>query len=194
MAGDRQALAALLEAAGVELHAEVAGRIGPAYRRLLDADDVLQVTFLEAFLHIHRFVPEGPRAFHAWLRRIAENNLRDAIKELDRDKRPPPRQHVQAVTSETSYVALVERLAVAQTTASQVLARSELQSGVDAALRRLPPDYETALRLYELDGLTGEEVAQRMGRSHGAVRMLLARARECLAEALRSDPLFLSRA
>jgi RNA polymerase sigma factor (sigma-70 family) len=57
---------------------------------------------------------------------------------------------------------------------------------VDEALRKLPADYEQVLRLYELDGLSAPEVGQRMGRSHGAVRMLLARARECLGHTLGS--------
>ncbi len=192
--GDRQALATLLEGVGVSLHAEIASRIGPPYRSLFDADDILQVTFLEAFLRIGCFVPSGPGAFQAWMRRIAENNLRDAIKELERDKRPPPGRQVRSAINDESYVALVERLAVTTTTASRLLARSEMQAGVAAALRRLPADYETALRLYELEGLSGEEVAQEMRRSHGAVRMLLARARESLAESLSGDSLFFSRA
>lgn len=194
VAGDRQALASLLEEAGVRMHAELANRIGATYRGLFDAEDILQVTFLEAFLRIRDFVPAGANSFRAWLRRIAENNLRDAIKALERDKRPPPGRRARCDDNDASYVALIERLAVTTTTASRPLVQSELQAGVDAALRQLPPDYETALRLYELEGLSGEEVAQRMGRSHGAVRMLLARARESLSAALSADPLFCSRA
>lgn len=194
VAGDREALTTLLEAVGVGLHAEVAAGINPAYRSFFDADDILQVTFLEAFLRIRDFVPSGLASFRAWLRRIAENNVRDAVKELERDKRPPPGRRAQVAPGDVSYVALIERLAVTTTTASRPLVQSELQAGVDAALRRLPPDYEMALRLYELKGLSGEEVAEKMNRSHGAVRMLLARARESLADALKGDPLFYSRA
>jgi len=190
VAGDESALVQLLEDASLALHAEMQHSIGSAYRSAVDADDIVQVTCLEAFLRIRSFVPQGPGSFSAWLRRIAENNVRDAIKELQRDKRPPPGRRAEAPVGDESYVALVKQLAGTTTTPSRACARDELRQGVDAALRQLPPDYEQALRLYELEGLSGQEVAERMGRRHGAVRMLLARARERLAEILSTSPQF----
>jgi RNA polymerase sigma-70 factor (ECF subfamily) len=195
VAGDEAALSTLLEQSGLELQSQLQHRIGPQYRGQFDADDILQVTFLEAFLRIGSLAPGGPGAFTAWLRRIADNNLRDAIRLLERDKRPSPGKRVGAAGRDASYVSLIEQIAAASNTASRACAREELRSGVDAALRQLPTDYETVLRLYELEGLSGQEVAERMGRSHGAVRMLLARAREQLVEVLGSDSrFFLSRA
>lgn len=188
--GDESALAALLEEAGLQLHADLQHKIGAKYRSLVDADDIMQVTCLEAFLRIRSFVPGGAGSFAAWLRRIGENNLLDAIRELERDKRPPPGRRAAPPPGDASYVALIERVAMTTTTASRVFARDEVRSSVDAALQQLPPDYERALRLYELEGLSGEEVAERMGRSHGAARMLLARAREALAELLGSPSRF----
>lgn len=54
---------------------------------MLSIEDVMQVTYIEVFLHIHEFQPRGDGAFHAWLRRIAENNLRDARNTIDADER-----------------------------------------------------------------------------------------------------------
>ena len=190
--GDEKALVRLLECNAQELQAQVAARIGTKYRGLFDADDILQVTFLEAFLRIQSLVPGAPGSFAAWLRRIADNNLLDAVRELERDKRPSPGKRVEMAGQDESYVALVEHLAATSNTASRACATEELRQGVDAALSRLPAEYEQALRLFELEGLSGEEVAKRMGRSPGAVRMLLARARERLAEILGSDSRFFS--
>lgn len=194
VAGDEAALLALLEEASPPLHAEIAGRIDPKYRSMVDSDDILQVTCLEAFLRIRAFVPAGMGSFVAWLHRIAENNLCDAIKELERDKRPPVRRRLDLPAGDDSYVALVDGLAATTTTPSRVCARDELRQGVEAAMRQLPPDYEQVLRLYELEGLSGEEVAERMGRRHGAVRMMVTRARARLGEILSSSSLFASRA
>ena len=191
--GDEKALSILLERAGLELQAQIEMRMGTRYRGQFDADDVLQVTFLEAFLRIHSLDVRGPGSFTAWLRRIADNNLLDAIREVERDKRSPPGRRVEFTGRDESYVALVEQIAAATSTASRICARHELQQGVDAALRELPSEYETALRLFELEGLSGEEVAKKMDRSHGAVRMLLARARARLAEVLGSDSRFFSK-
>ncbi len=182
----------LLDGVSVQLHGEIDRKIGARYRGIVEADDILQVTCLEVFLRIRVFTP-SPGGFLAWLRRVAENNLRDAIKELERDRRPPPGKRIQRPDSDESYVALVERLHATTTTASRVYARQELRQNLDAVLKQLPPDYETALRLYELEGLSGAEVAEQMGRKHGAVRMLLARARERLAELLVNDARFFSR-
>jgi len=190
--GDEKALVILLERSALELQYQLAARIGAKYRGLFDADDILQVTFLEAFLRIQSLVPGGPGSFAAWLRRIADNNLLDAVRELERDKRPSPGKRVEMAGQNGSYVALVEQLAATSNTASRACATEELRRGVDAALTRLPAEYEQALRLFELEGLSGEEVAARMGRSRGAVRMLLARARERLAEVLGSDSRFFS--
>lgn len=182
--GDEGALAVLLERVGVQFHAELEARIGAPYRGLVGGDDILQVTFLEAFLRIRTFVPGGSGSFVAWLRRIADNNLRDAIRELEREKRPPPGKRVTAGADDDSYVSLLERIAGTATTVSRAAGRRELKELLNDALRKLPGDYEEALRLYELGGLSAPEVAERMGRSHGAVRMLLARARDRLREIL----------
>jgi RNA polymerase sigma-70 factor (ECF subfamily) len=123
----------------------------------------------------------------AWLRRISANNLSDAIRELERDKRPSPARRVSVPASEDSYAGLLDRLAGTTTTVTRAAGRGELKQLLDTTLKKLPPVYEQVLRLYELEELSGPEVAERMNRSHGAVRMLVARARECLAELLGSE-------
>ncbi len=189
--GDEAALSELLEHVGIQLHAELQARIGAPYRGLIAAEDVLQVTFLEAFLRIRSFVPAAPGSFLSWLRRISDNNLRDAIRLLDREKRPSPLRRAAPGPADDSYTMLLDGIPGADTTVSRAAGRAELKSIIDDALRKLPPDYEQVLRLYELGGLSAPEVADRMGRSHGAVRMLLARARECLGEVLGSQSRYL---
>jgi len=185
--GDEAALCLLLEQVGVQLHAELESRLGAKYRSTVDASDIVQATFLEAFLRIRSFVPREPGSFLSWLRRISDNNLRDAIRELERDKRPPPKKRITAGSGDESYAEFFESIAGTATTISRAAGRNEFKGLIDTAMRRLPRDYEQVLRLYELEGLSAPEVAERMGRSHGAVRMLLARARDCLAEILGSE-------
>lgn len=189
--GDEAALCDLLERVGLTIQSEITRKIGPQYNGTVEADDIMQVTCLEAFLRIRQFAPTGANAFVAWLRRIAENNLRDAIRELERDKRPSPGKRVRA-GGDDSYVELIERIAASSATASRAVARDEAKGAVQRALEQLPPDYALAVRLYDLDGLSGPEVAERMGRSHGAVRMMLARARERLAEVMGAESKYFS--
>jgi len=194
VAGDEQALMRLLEEQGRSLLPEIDRQIGARHRAIIAAEDVFQISCMDAFLRIGAFQPRGPGSFSAWLRRIASNNLQDAIKELDREKRSPPGVRVEAHSEDESYLGLVENMALTTTTPSRALARGELRAGVELALSRLPREYEEALRLYEIAGLSGAEVAERMGKSHGAVRILLARARQRLGELLLENPQLFSRA
>lgn len=189
--GDETALVTLLEDICVSLHVELEASIGSRYRGLVSADDVLQVTCLEAFLRIRSFEPRNNSSFAAWIRRISENNLKDAIRELEREKRPSPSRRVTTPAGEESYALLIEQLEGKATTVGRAVARKELRQVVDDALRKLPSDYERVLRLYELEGLSAPEVAERMNRSHGAIRMMLSRARECLGELLGNESKYL---
>jgi RNA polymerase sigma-70 factor (ECF subfamily) len=57
------------------------------------------------------------------------------------------------------------------------------------ALAELPADYRDVIVIRHIEGLPFEEVAQRMGRSAGAVRMLWLRALKRLREVLESRTL-----
>lgn len=189
VAGDRAALSELLRDVGPLVRQRIAPKISKVWQSVLEPDDVMQVTYLEAVLSIGSFNPAGPGAFAAWLTRLAENNLLDAIKELERAKRPDPRRRVRP-TGEESYVALVELIGATTTTPSRQAARTELKSYIEQALVKLPADYAAVIRLYDLDGLPMQEVAERLKRSPGAVFMLLARARDRLKHVLGTESMF----
>ncbi|MDX9912563.1 MAG: RNA polymerase sigma factor [Phycisphaerales bacterium] len=190
--GEREAIASLLALHGPTVRSRLFGQIGSVWQSVLEIDDVLQVTYLEAFLQISRFEPRGEGAFLAWLTHIAENNLRDAIRGLERAKRPDPRRQVRQAVSDESYVEMIEILGMTTTTPSRVAARGEAAGALEIALRRLPPDYEKTVRMYDLECRSIEDVAEALGRRPGAVYMLRARAHERLRDILGSEGKFLS--
>jgi len=189
IAGDRKSFELLLAEVGSEVRNTLS--ITEKWRSVLDADDVMQVTYMEAFMRVGRFSGDDVGAFRAWLRQIAQNNLRDAIKGLERDKRPPPGKRVQPA-ADKSYVALYDLVGTISGTPSKVAAANEIQSCIEAALAKLPPDYAKVIRLFDLEGLSGPEVGKAIGRSRGAAFMLLARAREKLADVIGSESQFFS--
>lgn len=168
-------------------------RIGPAYRSLLDPEDVIQVTYLEAFLRIEQLVAADERAFAGWLTRIADNNLRDAIRGLESDKRPAPSRRVN-VASRDSVASLLDVLGVTTTTPSRGAARSESKELLEEALQRLPPDYAAVIRMYDLQRMNAVEIAKQLGRRRGNVHMLRARGLAWLREMLGSGSRFFSKA
>ncbi len=187
-AGDAEALHQLLDQYGPRVRSEL--RVARRWQSAVDVDDVMQVTYLEAFLAIRLFQPAGPDSFLKWLRRMAENNLRDAVRELERDKRPPRERQVTLPAGEDSYVALLELCGAATTTPSREAARHEARDLLEAALRRLPPDYEQVIRLYSLEGRPASDVASAMNRSVGAIHLLRLRAFERLRSVLGSGSVF----
>jgi len=192
LAGDAEALEEMLVRSEVPLRTALAGEIPAAFRSAFDVDDVIQVTFIEAFLRIRQFTPRGPGSFTAWLTRLARNNLRDAIKWLRRDKRLPRERQVTHRASHDSHVGLLETLQLSSTTPSRVCAREESKCLLETALSGLPPDYENVVRLMDLDRQTAPQAAKAMGRSVGAVYMLRTRAHALLLEFLGNSGKFFS--
>ena len=185
-AGDRDALSALLARHGPTVRQSIATDISPGFRRLVDEDDVMQVTYLEAFLRVRELRTNHVEGFTAWLRQIARNNVKDAVKELTRAKRPDPRrQHVDGASDESAQ-ALFELVGMDSATASRIVRSDERKSFLDGALQQLPADYRRVLQEYDLNGTAIEEVASQMGRSQGAIFMLRARALARLREVLPS--------
>ncbi|HUN80078.1 MAG TPA: sigma-70 family RNA polymerase sigma factor [Phycisphaerae bacterium] len=183
--GDMEALTELLSRHGPRV--EEALRIGKLWQNSIDPGDVMQVSYLEAFLQIGQFRPEKAASFEAWLRRIAENNLRDAIRGLERQKQPPPSQRIrtQGPTGD-SFSGLFDLLVAHSSTPSRTLRREEVRDLIQAAVARLPDDYSRVVRMYDLEGQPIEEVATALQRSPGAIHMLRARAHDRLGELLET--------
>lgn len=188
VAGDAEALSALLREHGPAV--ERALRVDPLWQSSLEAADVMQVTYLEAFFQISSFNVDGDATFATWLRRIAENNLKDAIRGLNRQKRPPARNRINVPNHADSMIGLFDLLGVVSATPSRQVGRQELVSLLEDAIAALPEDYARVIRMYDIEGSPIAEVAAAMGRSTGAVHMLRARAHDQLREKLGASSIF----
>ncbi len=188
--GDRDALGMLLEQIAPQLAKKLDGAIGRQWQSVLDVEDVMQVTFMEAFLQIGQLRQHDQRSMVAWVTRIAEHNLHDAIRGLQADKRPQPARRVQAAESPNSWETLLGQIGGTGTTPSRAAERHEIADLVGAAIARLPADYAKVIRLHAQEGHPALEVGRAMGRSRGAVHMLRARAVDRLREELGSASKF----
>ncbi len=188
--GDDHALCELLRDLDADLRYHVTRAIGTRHRHVIEVEDVMQVTYLEAFLRIRLFHHSGERGFRAWLWQVAGNNVRDAIRVVDAGRRPPPDKQIAPDDPGDSYVDLLIQMGGTHSTPSKLVAREEAKRIMNEAIDRLPSDYATVVKLCDLKGFTTAQAAAAMHRSDAAVRMLRARAHDRLADIVGSGVSF----
>jgi RNA polymerase sigma-70 factor (ECF subfamily) len=163
-------------------------QLGRHLRGRCDPSDLVQQTLLEAHRDFGGFHGEHERDLLAWLRRVLANNLfNEARRQTARQRnvgREVSLEQVQAGLDQSS-LQLGRTLAADVPTPSQIAGRQEAAVLLADALARLPEDYQTVLLLRIFEGLPAEEVAQRMDRTAGAVRMLQLRALTALRESMK---------
>ena len=187
---DGDALEELLRQVGPAIGAGLS--IDRRWQGSLDPDDVMQVTYLEAYLRIATLRSRTTEGFRGWLARIAENNLRDALRALQRDKRPDGAGRRRATRAgDTSAETLMGSLLDTDPTAGSVAAGREAASRLHAALEQLPASYRRIVDEVDLAERPVSEVAVELNKSAGAIHMLRSRAHDRLRELLGGRTRFL---
>ena len=180
---DGDALEELLRELGPAIGAGLS--IDRRWQASFDSDDVMQVTYLEAYLRIGTLRSRTTEGFRGWLARIAENNLRDVLRALQRDKRPDGEGRRRATRArDTSEETLMRSLLDTDPTAGSVAAGREAVSRLRAALERLPASYRQVVKEVDFAERSVTEVAAELEKSPGAIHMLRSRAHDRLKELL----------
>lgn len=166
---DREAIQQLLVRNLSGLEAFVRLRMGPVLRGRLSAPDLVQSVCREVLEDLGGFEFRGEAPFRHWLYVRAENKLREKHRYLSAQKRD--HAHEVAIPDGSTFLPQYQNLC----TPSRDLAVREAMARVEAAFDQLPDDYREAVTLHKLCGLSHAEIAERLGRSEGAVRNLVYR-------------------
>jgi RNA polymerase sigma-70 factor (ECF subfamily) len=186
--GDQAALGRLLELYRNYLRLVARSLIGVALRMKLEPSDLVQETFLKAHREFGGFVGQNERELVAWLRRILARTLADQVKHHRRKGRDHQRQESLDLLLERSDATLHQALASHTASPSECASRREQVVLLADAVNQLPPHYREVFILRTLEHVPFEEIAARMGRSVGAVRMLWARTLESLNRLMEREP------
>jgi RNA polymerase sigma-70 factor (ECF subfamily) len=181
-AGCGQSLGHLLQAYQAHLQVLADGQLTGRLRARVNPSDIVQETFLRASRHFDDFAGTTEPEFAGWVRGILRRCLLEAVqKEIAARKR--------SLACEVSLQAADSQVFVGQgSSPSAGATRKELADAIARRLAQLPPDYREVLILRHWEGLPFNEVASRMGRTSGAVRVLWLRALEKLrAQAVPGD-------
>ena len=145
-----------------------------------DAADLTQESFIKAFRAVHRFA--GDSSFFTWLYRIGINaaygHMRKArlrrFFSLDRvDDEDQPSAEVIAALTDTRG-------------ADRDAFVGELQEKLNEAMHKLSIKHRTVVTLFEIEGLSHQQVADIMDCSEGTVRSRLHYAKQLLQAELQS--------
>jgi RNA polymerase sigma-70 factor (ECF subfamily) len=140
------------------LFAYLAGRLGSA----LDAEEAAQESFVRAFLSLKKL--RRPESFYAWLLGIAGRVMKEQYRALLR------REQVRAAEESRR--------------ASEPEDAPEYP--VEEAIAVLPESYRQVILLRYYEGLSCQEVVQRLGMPLGTVTKTLSRAYALLREELKA--------
>lgn len=140
------------------LFAYLAGRLGSA----LEAEEAAQESFVRAFLSLKKL--RQPESFYAWLLGIAGRVLKEQFRAMVRRE--------QARAAEESI-----RNSAPETTPEYPL---------EEAIAVLPESYRQVILLRYYEGLSCQEVGQRLGMPLGTVTKTLSRAYALLREELKA--------
>jgi len=144
-----------------------------------DAADLTQDAFIKAFQSINRF--QGQSSFFTWLYRIAINSALTHIRKSKlRSFFSFDKVHEDATVS-----AVINQLTDKKDVEREVFV-NELQEKLNEAMLKLSIPHRTVVNLFEIDGLSHEEIAEIMNCSVGTVRSRLHYAKQLLQAELQS--------
>jgi RNA polymerase sigma-70 factor (subfamily 1) len=179
--GDASALDQLCRVYAERVRWMVRLRMGKELRRNLDSMDVVQDVLIHALGGITDFTYENEGDFVRWLSRIAENALRDNWKRFHAEKRDirkeVPLNDRGPTTGGRSGGAPGP---IDATTPSVIMSRKEDLARLEQAIDELKPEYREVIVLTRIEGLSYQEVGNRLSKNSEAVRKLVFRAMSAL--------------
>ena len=172
--GDVEALGQFLELHRQELLGFVQHVSRPELQQVVPAEDLFQEVATSAISSLSRLAsPELDPL--SWLRQLARRRVVDAHRfHFQAARRSQGRQRSLQGNNDASsgWEAMI---VASMTSPSQVLSRNQRLSRLQVAIQELGTEAEQAIRLRYVEGLSSREIAERMGKSDVAIRVMLSR-------------------
>lgn len=143
-----------------------------------DAADLTQETFIKAFRSINRF--KGKSSFFTWIYRIAVNTTYTYLRR-NRLRRFFSFDHMHEELAPSEVLEAI----TAKSNLPREGALKELQERLNEALQNLSLKHRTVVVLFEIEGMSHQEIAEVMNCSVGTVRSRLHYAKQQLQTQLQ---------
>jgi RNA polymerase sigma-70 factor (ECF subfamily) len=189
---DTAALVQYIESKRPQLLAFIDRNLSKALGRKVEPIDILQDVSMSAVGSLSE-IDFNERDPFSWLCQLAERRVIDAHRKyVGAQKRSAEREVNAGGPSGGDQPGFIDLLVVSMTSPSGAFSRGQREIRLAEALQLLPEESRTALRLRYVDGLPSRDIAQQLGKTDGATRVLLTRSLAKLQDMLRHDSEFVS--
>ena len=180
------ALAEYIELNRGSLMGFIERQLGVTLRKKIEPEDIFQEVTVDA-IRVLADIELGDREPFSWLCQIAERRIIDAHRRFFGAKKRDAAREVAlgAPGGSISQPGLINMLVKTMTTPSQAFSRNARELKLMEAIGTLPEDQQEALRLRYIEGLPSKEIAKRLEKSDGAIRVMLTRSLKRLQSILK---------
>ena len=166
----QESFAAMFESHRMQLSRMVNARLGKRLARRVDADDVVQDVYLNAYSRIRHFERRNANSFLIWLKLVADQTVTDTLRRHRAQKRDASRDvplESPLLASERSF---------GNELAMQGLEQQEMLDKLQQIIKGLRESDRQIIYLRHRDELQNKEIAARLGITQKAASIRYARA------------------
>jgi RNA polymerase sigma-70 factor (ECF subfamily) len=174
--GDADALAEYIDQRRPQLLAFIERNLSDAMRRKVEAEDLLQEVSVDCVRSLGDMDLSEREPF-GWLCQVAERRIIDAHrKHFGTQKRDAAREvPLGTPGGVTGQAAVIDLLVASITSPSKAFSRDQKELRMLAAIDTLAQENQEAIRMRYVEGLPTKVIAERLGKSDAAVRVMLTR-------------------
>ncbi len=183
---DANALAEFVQLKSPQLLAFIEKRMSGALRRKVEPVDILQEMSTAAVGALNEMDLSTREPF-SWLCQQAERRIIDAHRHhIGAQKRTAARE-VGLDSSKEESGGMADMIVASLTTPSHAFTRKQREFHMFAAIGDLPDEAREAVRLRYVEGWDSKQIAEYLGKTDGAIRVLLSRTLARLQETLAQN-------
>jgi RNA polymerase sigma-70 factor (ECF subfamily) len=185
---DESALVEFIAANRPQLLAFITKNMREALRSKIEPEDILQEVSLDAVRSLPKF-ELGDREPFSWLCQIADRRIIDAHRRLfGAQKRSADREiALDRRSDDDQRGRLINMLVASMTSPSAAFSRDQKHIQLATAIDSLSDECRDALRMRYVENRPTKEIAKSLGKSDGAVRVMLTRTLHKLQDLLGPD-------
>src|SRR6185312_13236322 len=186
---DQGAISALYKQYMPRLIRNARGLMRVAGPRLgMDAEDLAMYVFHKAIMHLKAGTFKGDSSFYTWMHTILHNT---GLNEISRSGRTVPTESIHGATHDqfgapvSNVTETARNVESGEGTPEEHMIARQTSNMVQHAISKLPSDIREAIKAYEMEGKSYEEIAAEQGVPVGTIRSRLNRGRDMIEESIK---------